>query len=257
MFDQRARKTSMRRILLLAAGVSSLLAMGVCGSLVILTSIVQESTWIAEQSGSSVRFAAEAQVDLLLLARVQDPAVRSEIAGELRQKLIRAQQYVTDSEEQRLLDIAQRKVAALTVNGGGITTELESTYAALDDVLKANLRQASEARERLEAWSAWSSSIALVTGTFVLSISAFLGWWLLRRALHPILDLSSTMDATAWVSSTFVLPSLGQRNFATWRAASTAWLTILRGSASGRASLLPAWHMNCGILFRSCSSPAI
>jgi two-component system, OmpR family, sensor histidine kinase MtrB len=197
----RRRTPRLRTILASITVVTTVLALGVAGALLMVTSYLHRSTTSLAASVESVRLAEEAEIALLLHARATDPVERGDIERDLRAMLTDARRYITNDEEAQIVSAAQADAEAYmtAANDSNLTQAdrgrpLEQAYRALDALVGINQEQAREAQEAATRLDESANAIAIAAGVILLAVAVALLWWLEARAFRPVLSLASAMD---------------------------------------------------------------
>jgi signal transduction histidine kinase len=193
-----AQGRSLRSILAAVTTVLVALALLVSGVLVALTSALERMTSSVASSVESVHLVEEAQIELLLHARIQDPTVRRHVEERIHRRLVAAHGFVTTRAEAELLAEAEARVAeyleAARANDGSLATRQEAAYGALEAVVEANLADARASHALATRWNDRATLIGLAVATLVVLAAAGLLVWLKRRAFAPVFSLSSAME---------------------------------------------------------------
>ncbi len=157
---------SLHRSLSLFVTALAIFALGAAVSLVVLTTYLHRVTVDLEAGLHSVRLAEEMQIDLLTYVRTPDPAIRTSIERDLRQKLSQARQYVSAPEEDSALTQAAQFIEAYfsgtrevpAVEGN---TVLKGASSALNRFVDVNVEQAETSLRDSERWDDLGDRIEL------------------------------------------------------------------------------------------------
>ncbi len=189
----------LRRTLGLVTALLGVLAMIVCGALVVLTTWFHHATITLAASVESVRLAQAAQVDLLLHERSEDPRARRQVAAELGGKLDELPIVVIDPDGDRLVDSVAEAVRAYlsSAQSGDDSAELRTAaHEALDSMVSWTVAEARAAELDARRWDRIGDVIGYGTGLGLSGLTLVLLWWL-RHALKPIVALSQTIGRFA------------------------------------------------------------
>lgn len=186
-----SRPLSLRAFVSTISFVATIVALAVCGSLILLTTLLHQATVTAARGVQSVHLAAEAQVDLMLLGRTVDPLVREDVVADLRDTLMRAREIVTSDAEEQALSEAIARVEALPREGGQPEPSREA-FKALADFIALNAEQAQRAKARAARWERAGTLVGIGGGLLLLAASIALVMWA-RAALRPLLALDEAM----------------------------------------------------------------
>lgn len=192
---------SLRRILGVFIALLGTAAVVACLSLVVLTTLIHESSKSLESALQGLRLAEKAQIELLLADRTGETAEREAIIAELRQSLNALGGYSTGTQEAEALPRAVSSVegylAMLPGAQRGSPDRLRSlaaARAALGDLVGINVQQARAAQDQAGRWDRLADGIGLGAVAFVLAAAAFLIWYVGSQALRPILALAEVIE---------------------------------------------------------------
>jgi len=180
-------------------------------TLVSITSVLHETTQDLTSAIETVRIAKDAQRDLLLHARTQDRLSRSAKAIELRGHLVDASRFISNDEESRAFERAEREVDAyLRAPDDSATAQLEpAAYEALGDLVRNNIVQAEAAQRRASRLDTTANVVGLTTALAVLAGAIALGWWVQARVLRPVLGLARVIRGYGLGSESLRAPEDG------------------------------------------------
>ncbi len=174
------------------------IVLAIAGAFVLSTAYLNRLAESLASAVESVRLVEEAEVDLLLHARTPDPIVRSQFERELRADLDRASYFLLTEDELQIHRTASAAVDHyLTTSEGGRVDEaaINGAYAALEDLVQFNIREAREARSRSESLSRTGDVLAVAVALLFVAAILALMWWVHRRIIGPVVAMSSAMDA--------------------------------------------------------------
>lgn len=192
---RKTRPRSLREVLAslsTATAAVVVLAVLMAAALVILTSLLRRTTIELSGAVESVRFAEEAEIDLLLYERAGEPAARGEIEARLRGRLAAADRFVTTRHEQALLDAAIAQVGR-HLEAASDPASFAAAHAALGALLDLNTEQARAAEGRAAGIDHLANGLGIGVGALVLLISGLLLWWMRVAVFRPILALGGVM----------------------------------------------------------------
>ena len=197
----RGRYTlGLREIAVVAVAALGIMALGVATALVLLTTRLNSASVILRDSVQSIRLAERAEIDLFVYERARDAFTRMDVENDLRRDLLGARQYVTSSAERAALDDAalhiERYLAANRdpVEEPDRVLHFEAAYRALEDLVNINIAQADRAQEAVARWDRLGTLIGISSGVLMLTVLGALLWWLRRRVVRPIYELSATLE---------------------------------------------------------------
>lgn len=194
---------SLRRTLIIAlVALGALAAIG-GGSLILLTSLLHQSSQSLAETLEGVRVAEKIESRILLMDRTDDLSAAS-LAGELRQKLAEMKLYVsTDAEAEsfrRTVDaveayilLRERETAASDERARALRVAYRETGALID----INLAQARAAENTAAVWDRRTDVIGAVVMALALLIVSGLVWHLQAHAFRPVFTLAETIDRFA------------------------------------------------------------
>ncbi len=213
MLEQRF---SLKRTLTLALSVLAALALALSGTLVALTTFMQRITRELTAAIESVRYAEEAEVNLLLHTRSTDPLARATLESDLRHALHLSGAFVTTAEEARVLSDATSAVdsylAAVSAPGlrqGQRELLYQQAYAALERLVEVNVVHARALQHRATTWDRVANGVGIGAGAVLLAAALGLLWWLNARAFRPVFTLSDAMERFGRGDSSARAPELG------------------------------------------------
>lgn len=192
---------SLRSTLLTLTILVAALAVLISGALIAFTDTLNKTTTTVGMALESVRLAEEAEIDLLLLERAEDPIVRRELEGDLLHKLTDAERFIATQEEaQALAEASVRVKLYLEATHDPHKTlaeraaQQEVAYGALEELVAINMLQAKEAQQAAQRWDNVSHIVGVGVGALLLVVSGALLIWLKGRAFEPLFDLASAME---------------------------------------------------------------
>lgn len=171
------------------------LALITATALVFLTTELRRTTEELRAVIESVRLADDAAIDLLLLARVDDPLARRDVERDLRDKLERAAAFTTSHAQRDALRAATERVEGYlgSPDRAVQTVALDRAFAALEELVATNVRQSHEANARARRLDRMGNGLGLGTAAIFVVSAAWLLWWLRARAFQPLLTLADAM----------------------------------------------------------------
>lgn len=197
---------SLRTVLTAAMSILAALAMLAAGSLIVLTRYLHGSAMELRAGIESVHFVEEAQVDLLIHSRAEDPVVRAEIEQRIRRRIKDASGYVTSDHEGEVLARVEQRLDTYLANGR--TTEapskprsdakagsdqLEQAFVALEQLVEVNLTQAQETEALAARWDGIGNALGTtVAAVLIAGVSGIL-LWIRALAFRPIFDVATAM----------------------------------------------------------------
>lgn len=196
MTDGSSRPSSLRNDFTLALALVTGLSLLVAGALVLLTSWLHRTTASAASSAEAVRQTVEAEVDLLLLGRANDPLVTRELESSLRERLAASRDLFAGMEQEPLVALAEQRLAdyvgaTAPVERGARQAALYETLEALVDFSEARARGAREEAQRVDRLA---NAIGFGASGALLAFALASVLWLKRRAFEPMLALAATME---------------------------------------------------------------
>lgn len=202
--DPQARAPRLRTKLTLITTGIAVLALGVSAALVLLTTVLQETSEVLGGAVEGVRLAEEAEVALLLHIRAVDPVVKRSLENDVRRRLAALRSSVSSARETRVLDRAEDRFDEYLAAAGDpasqraeIAIAMDDAYAPLEELVEMQVARARSARDRAAEWD----DIANVFGGLAIGLLiAVLGgalYWLWARALQPLFALADAMERFA------------------------------------------------------------
>jgi signal transduction histidine kinase len=189
---------SLHRILSLVVVFLAALALGAAVSLAWLSSSLHRTTVELEAALQRVRIAEGMQTDLLSYIRSNDAFSRGLVEADLRDKLSRAREYVTQpaeaamlAETQRLIEdhFARQDRAAATVDDGN----LQAAFGQLRAFIDFNVRQADASMRQSDRWDRIGDWIGMgFIAVLCVGITAVL-LWLKRAAFQPVFEIQDAI----------------------------------------------------------------
>jgi signal transduction histidine kinase len=192
---------SLRSTLVAATIFTALFMLFFSALFALLATLLHRTTSSAVASMESVRLAQEAQIELLLHSRTSDALVARDHEENMKSRLSEARNFVTTSEEERVMAAAEAEVAAYIEStrapeaaSGRRASQQQSAYGALEGLVAENVAHARLANATAAEWDRRAKylGLALVTPLLLASIAMLL--WLKRRAFAPVFSLSATME---------------------------------------------------------------
>jgi signal transduction histidine kinase len=191
----RDRTLSLRSILSTTTGGLLVLALLVAGTLVALSAILNQKTRAAVSSVDSVWLAQQAQIDVLVHERTNDPIVRHELEDRIRAKLEHARRLASSEAETDLTTQASKRLAeyAESEPGGRELARVELDRA-LDALIAFNVDEAKEAEDDAATWSRVGTVAGIGVAALLLVASVALIAWFRHAAVVPMMSLAGTME---------------------------------------------------------------
>jgi signal transduction histidine kinase len=181
--------------------VVTLLALGVSGALVALTTALHRTTVSIGASVESVRVAEEAEVGLLLHERAVDELVRHDIEGEIVRRVGQARSYVSTEQEAGIVADVEAALGAYLAAASDPTRPpaersalRQRAYQGLEALVRINVDQAREAEASAARWNRLGDVLGYGVGAVFLLGSGALVVWLNGRAIRPMRELAEVMD---------------------------------------------------------------
>ncbi len=194
-------RLSLRRILGVFIALLGAAAVVACLSLVVLTTLIHESSKSLEIALQGLRLAETAQIRLLLADRTPETAEREEIIEGLRRSLKALGEYSTEAHEAealaRAVSSVEEYLGMLPGPERGSLDRLRllgAAHAALGDLVGINVQQARAAQHQAGRWDRLADRMGLGAAIFVLATAAFLIWYVGTQALRPILAFAEVME---------------------------------------------------------------
>ncbi len=176
------------------------LALVVAGTLVVLTTYLGQTSKTLATVVESVHLTEEAEIRLLLHARAEDPIVQQDYENALGTIMTSVREHVTSDQEARELAEAEARIqeyltAAREVPPPARRTELHrAAFDALERLVQTNVAQARDAQDYAARWDRWGDLIGITASGLLLSLVAWLLWWLKARAFRPVFGLARAME---------------------------------------------------------------
>lgn len=167
------------------------------------------------EAAESIHLVEEAQLGLVVHPRALNTLARREIERSIRQRLTGAQRSVSNEAEGRALQRARTYFEdyVSAVHAGADTEQvgrrLEVTYTALETLVGINVAQAREARDRAAHWDRLATALGGSMTVLLLSLTAWLVFWLRKRAFQPLFDLAGTIQRFTQGDREVRLPEAG------------------------------------------------
>ncbi len=196
--DRRGRPMTLRRTITVALVTIAAFAVFASAALVGLTSMLRRAGAGRTAAVESVRFAEEAQRDLLLHDRIVTPVVRHQIEAGIRYRLTSARATQTSDVGRRALAEAERSVDAYLLaeeapGSAELAPRHDAAFHALGGLVAENLREAEAARASAERIDRTADALGVATAASVILAITVVLWWLHARALRPLFGLSRAM----------------------------------------------------------------
>jgi two-component system sensor histidine kinase MtrB len=195
------RPLSLRSTLAALTILTAALILSFSALLVILTTLLHETTSKAGAAAESVRLAQEAQIELLLHSRADDAILSTDLEASLRRRLLEAKRFVTTSDEAQAIAAAEAEVSryVAATRDPRIVAErreaqLETSYGALEALVDLNLAHAREATAAAAEWDRRAKLVGLLAVVPLLLATAGALFWLKHRALAPVFSLLDAME---------------------------------------------------------------
>jgi signal transduction histidine kinase len=193
-----------RTLLTLIATTLAALALLAAGALLVLATVLHQTSASLGGAVASVHLAEEAENDLLVHQRTADPLVRSHLEESIRTRLREAHQYTSTNREAIAVAEAERTVEAylqrarppadaapLPRNG------IDAAYNALENLVTINADEARDARARADRWDRLGTLLGICTSVLLLTLTGWLLFWVWTRAFQPMFALSRAMNRFA------------------------------------------------------------
>jgi nitrate/nitrite-specific signal transduction histidine kinase len=169
---------------------------------VLITSLLHRSNEFLAATIDSILLTEEAEIDLLLHDRETDPHVQRESAGRLLSHMTRVRQHVTTTEEARILDEAERSIAAYLqvvgkVDAADREVHLRRAFEALERLVAITGDQSNEVLQQASRWDDLANTLGTATTVLLLVVMAWSLWWMRSRVLKPLLGLAVTIERFA------------------------------------------------------------
>ncbi len=191
----RAAARSLRSTLTGATVLVAAIALVVATTLFALTSLLHVTTRNAGSAVETIRLAQEAEIALLLHARVSDPVLRRNIAGDLRQELLQAKPFVATNGEAKALARAGELIEAYLASPEAERSARHAdAFDALEALVEVNVAQARSELGDAEQWDRRANWVGLVAVALLVLLATTFVLWLRRRAFAPVLSLASVME---------------------------------------------------------------
>jgi signal transduction histidine kinase len=194
------RTFTLRTILAVITIAVTSIALLVAGTLIVLTTYMGQTSQMLATAVESVHLAAEAELQLLLHERAEDPIVQRRLESDLLTTLTSARKYVTSDKEVHEMAVAEARMqeylaAAREVPRRPELGKLhEAAYDALEDLVHTNVAQSRDAQEYAARWDHWGNYIGISASGLLLLLAGYLLWWLKARAFRPIIALARAME---------------------------------------------------------------
>lgn len=191
-------RIGLRRTVTLAALLLALVSIMVAVALSVLTTRLHDSSALLRGYVREVRLAREAQVDLLLRDRTDDPVERARLEEALRGALGDTEKWAESSATTRAratnAKVLVDKYLAQRPGNASEHRALEAALAGLDALVHAQVDDANRIRASTEWLDRLGDVIGGVAITVTLVVPALLLWWMRRAVARPMLALSNAMD---------------------------------------------------------------
>jgi two-component system, OmpR family, sensor histidine kinase MtrB len=192
---------SLRALFAWFTGAIVVLALGVAAMLVVVTSQLHDKTERLAAAVESIYVLEEAELELLLHARVTDDAlIARELESSLRAMLRRAEHHISFPDERAALQRAVEQVEAYfatarrsDATARDVAASHAAAYDALESVVAINLAHSRADQARALVWNETANLVGLLlAGALVVGTALFL-IWLRRRAFQPVFELARVM----------------------------------------------------------------
>lgn len=194
------RTPTLRTILAVITVAVTGIALIVAGTLVVLTTYLGQSSKTLGIAVESIHLVEDAEIQLLLHERTEDPIVQRKIESDLIAILTSAREYVTsDNEARELVEAEARVQEYLTASRDAAPrprlAELHgAAFDALEKLVHTNVAQSRDAQEYAARWDRWGNRVGITASGLLLLLAGWLLWWLKARAFRPILALAGAME---------------------------------------------------------------
>jgi len=189
-------RSTLTTITVLVCALALLASLG----LVALSTALHEAVDRLGEAAESIHLGEEAQLGLLSYARATDAVAKRELANGVGERLNAAEDFVSSDREGRLVRAAaaafDRYVAAET-SGAAMDQRLallDAAYGAIDTLVTVNVEQARLERERAGRWDRAADVGGVILTVLLLSLTAWLLFWLRRRAFQPLFELAAAIE---------------------------------------------------------------
>lgn len=192
---------SLRRMLGVSISLLCATAIVVSVSLIVLTTLIHDSSKSLESALHGLSLAEKAQIELLLVDRTPEVTEREAMIDQLRHNLVRLRGYTTGAREAASLPRAASSVEEylVAVRGSGSdpavrARSLGAAYSALGDLVEINADQARTTQDQAATWNRLADRIGFGAVAFVLGATAFLIWYVGTEAVRPVLRLADVIE---------------------------------------------------------------
>ncbi len=194
----------LRTLLTLIAGVVVLLVLLASVALLILATVLHQTSDSLGDAVESVRLAEEAEIDLLAHTREDDPDERRALEQSIHGKLAQTRTFTATATEAAVQREAERRVDEyLTIarrephGGPRASAALDRAYALLEELVNVKTAQSRASRARAEQWDTFGTILGIGTSVALLGLTACLVFWLWTRAFQPVSAQSATINRFA------------------------------------------------------------
>lgn len=192
-------RRSLRSISTLIGVLLGLLALLAAGSLIVATSVLHRTNAEIAEAVESVRLGQDAQIQLLLHGRAEDPLVRRNYATRLRAAMREQHARLATTEELRALDGAIRKIEEYLVlertdpSSVAVAEAELRAFSALERLVDVNLDHMRSSSSRSVAWNDATTVIGAILALTIVGVTIGLLVWMRRRVLRPLFSLANTV----------------------------------------------------------------
>ncbi|MDQ3368677.1 MAG: HAMP domain-containing histidine kinase [Myxococcota bacterium] len=266
---------SLQRTLATVTVIVASLALIATVSLVLLTSLLDQSTRTLADAVESIRLSSEAEVDVLLHGRTRDVVVRRDLEAQVQRTIEELRPHVSTRTEQRMLsevrDSVESYLTAMQTAGpdsADVDRAQARAYTAIEELVATNVAQARAAHDHAARWNTAATVLGLTTGSLLIVLTAVLLLWLKRRAFRPVFELAEVMrrfgagerDARAAVVGPSELREMSARfneMAAAIAAQRQAQMAFLGGIAHDLRDPLSAVSMSVDVLAVNATPPQV
>jgi signal transduction histidine kinase len=193
------RRQSLKRTLSAALIALASVTAVASASQVVFVSLLDRTTVKLSAALESMRMAEDAERNVLLLERSNDPVIRDELAAELKRDLLDAR-AIGSPNDIAALDRAEADVARYLEAPHGSAAGAEahaSAHATLTALVHRKLVRAREAEASAQRWTEIAHAIGIAVAVLVVVAAGVMVWWIQARALRPLFGLAGAMKRFA------------------------------------------------------------
>lgn len=194
------RTPTLRTILAVITAAVTGIALSVAGALIVLTTYMGQASNTLATAVESIHLVEDAEIQLLLHVRAQDPIVQQNLESDLLRILASAREHVASDTEAREMAEAEARIQEYLAASREVPPHPRrealhrAAYNALDLLVHTNVEQARDAQDYAARWDRWGDTIGLTASSLLLLLAGCLLWWLKARAFRPILGLARAME---------------------------------------------------------------